>query len=127
MLCFSAHGHFELSLEGCIVHCHYSDGFNQAGIQELANAVLSIASSLERWVLFQHPDPSAGITNDAIETMMDSYLAFQQAGCLAAAVVENSPFVYAGKGRQPEALTMPIKIHKDSELLLNWLRSVIHQ
>ena len=116
-----AHGVYSLRLEGNIVFCDYAEGFNIQGVIELKQELLALTSSLKYWVLYQLPESSAGITQDAIVEMMNSYVELQNTGCLAVAIVERSPFVRAGSPYRPEQLTMPININKDADYLYDWL------
>ncbi|MDP5131322.1 MAG: hypothetical protein NWQ54_10575 [Paraglaciecola sp.] len=123
MFISSAHGHYSLSVKGQIIHCDYSQGFNIEGVRALTQAILALVSNMDNWVLFQNPDESAGIAHNAIIEMMTSYVTLQNAGCQAVAIVENSIFVNAGIRYHPKALTMPIRIDKDGEMLLAWLET----
>lgn len=125
MVTSSAHGLYSLSLSQNTVSCDYSEGFNLHGVRELTRDVLSLTAHLNAWVLFQRPTETAGITHDAIGEMMAGYLAFQQAGCKAVGIVENSIFVYAGSPHRPSNLTMPFMIDKDEEKIKHWLSGVL--
>ncbi|MDA8621020.1 hypothetical protein N9L48_00060 [Psychrosphaera sp.] len=120
-----AHGVYSLRLEGHIVYCDYAEGFNIQGVIELKQDLLAITENLSYWVLYQLPEPSAGITQDAIIEMMNSYVELQKAGCLAVAIVERSQFVRAGSPFRPDQLTMPINIDKDADYLLEWLTAFL--
>ena len=120
------HGTYVLALQGQMVVCDYAGSFNLAGVEALIRDVLALTQHLPRWVLFQRPEPSAAVTFDAIEPMMNGYLAFQQAGCLAVAIVERSFFVHAGKPYRPAALTLEIRIKPDEDELLLWLQDQLH-
>ena len=117
----SIYGTYRLNLKEQMVYCEYFDGCNIAGVKSITDAILALTSELDSWVLYQKPDASAGIANDAIVTMMDGYVAFQNAGCKAVALVDNSIFVRAGIPYHPDELTMPIRIDKDEGLLFDWL------
>ncbi|APE06259.1 MULTISPECIES: hypothetical protein [Alteromonas] len=125
MVTSSAHGLYSLSLSQNTVSCDYSEGFNLHGVRELTRDVLSLTAHLNAWVLFQRPTETAGITHDAIGEMMAGYLAFQQAGCKAVGIVENSIFVHAGSPHRPSNLTMPFMIDKDEEKIKHWLSGVL--
>jgi len=117
----SAHGNYSLSLQRQTVYCDYADGFNLSGVRKLTLDILSLTTSLNEWVLFQRPTESAGVTHDAIGEMMAGYLAFQEAGCKAVGIVENSIFVHAGSPHRPSSLTMPFMIDKDEAKVQHWL------
>lgn len=121
----AAHGSYALSFSEGVLYCDYSDGFNKAGVKKLVAEMLSMMSHESHWVLYQKPEPSAGITHDAIKDMMAGYVALQNAGCQAVAIVENSVFVTAGIPYHPDELTMPIKIDKDERLLLEWVKEFL--
>lgn len=125
MVTSSAHGLYSLSLSQNTVSCDYSEGFNLHGVRELTRDVLSLTAHLNAWVLFQRPTETAGITHDAIGEMMAGYLAFQQAGCKAVGIVENSIFVHAGSPHRLSNLTMPFMIDKDEEKIKHWLSGVL--
>lgn len=125
MVTSSAHGSYSLSLSQNTVSCDYSEGFNLHGVRELTRDILSLTAHLSEWVLFQRPTETAGITHDAIGEMMAGYLAFQQAGCKAVGIVENSIFVHAGSPHRPSNLTMPFMIDKDEEKIKHWLSGVL--
>jgi hypothetical protein len=117
----SPHGQYTLRLSGRKVVCYYSDGFNVSGVRELIRGILTLTEDLDEWVLYQRPEPSAGIAHEAINEMMQGYLEFQKTGCLAVAILDRTIFVRAGIPYHPEQLTMQIKIDNDEELLLSWL------
>ncbi|MCF4008416.1 hypothetical protein [Rheinheimera sp. UJ63] len=119
----TAHGNYSLSVNGHVIFCDYSQGFNIEGVRKLTHDLLVLVSSMDEWVLFQNPDESAGIVHNAIVEMMSSYVKLQNAGCKAVAIVENSIFVNAGIRYHPKELTMPIRIDKDGKMLLAWLET----
>lgn len=125
MVTSSAHGSYSLSLSQNTVSCDYSDGFNLHGVRKLTRDILSLTAHLNAWVLFQRPTETAGITHDAIGEMMAGYFAFQQAGCKAVGIVENSIFVHAGSPHRPPNLTIPFMIDKDEEKIKHWLSGVL--
>lgn len=116
------HGTYSLEKRENLIICFYSEGFNLAGVKALTNDILALAKDLDLWALYQKPDSTAGIVHNAIEEMMNGYVRFQQAGCVAAAIQENSIFVRAGTPHRPPTLRMPIKIDKSEEELLLWLQ-----
>ena len=120
----NAHGSYSLSLQGDTVYCDYADGFNLSGVRKLTIDILSLTGPLNAWVLFQRPTETAGITHDAIGEMMAGYVAFQQAGCKAVGIVENSIFVHAGSPHRPSNLTMPFMIDKDEAKIQHWLLQI---
>ncbi|WP_372628045.1 hypothetical protein [Arsukibacterium sp.] len=122
-----AHGNYTLSVDGKIIHCDYSQGFNIEGVKKLTYDILELASGMEEWGLFQNPDESAGIVDNAIKEMMSSYVKLQNAGCRAVAIVENSIFVHAGVRYHPTELTIPIRIDKDGEMLQTWLKTELQK
>ena len=121
------HGQFQVYSDGDLLYCDYSEGFNQAGVIAITQEILQAARPHRQWVLLQRPEPSAGITQDAIPIMYQGYLQLQEAGCLAVALVENSMFVRAGNFPKEGPLTMPIFIDKDEGLLLRRLESIANQ
>lgn len=124
MVLDNAHGSYSLSLQCDTVYCDYADGFNLSGVRKLTLDILSLTASLNAWVLFQRPTETAGITHDAIGEMMAGYFAFQQAGCKAVGIVENSIFVHAGSPHRPSNLTMPFMIDKDEAKIQHWLSQI---
>ncbi|MAD77367.1 MAG: hypothetical protein CML20_21795 [Rheinheimera sp.] len=121
------HGNYSLSVDGQIIHCNYSQGFNIEGVRKLTDDILALVSYLDEWVLFQKPDKSAGIAENAITEMMSSYVKLQHAGCKAVAIVANSISVYAGVRYHPKELMMPIRIDKDGDMLLAWLETELQK
>lgn len=121
------HGNYSLSVDGQMIHCNYSQGFNIEGVKKLTEDILALVSYLDEWVLFQNPDESAGIAENAITEMMSSYVKLQNAGCKAVAIVANSIFVYAGIRYHPKELTMPMRIDKDADMLLAWLETELQK
>ena len=117
------HGTYSLEKRGNLIVCFYSEGFNLAGVKAITNDILALAEDLDLWALYQKPDSTAGIVHNAIKAMMDGYVRFQNAGCVAAAIQENSIFVRAGTSHRPHTLKMPIKIDKSEEELLLWLQA----
>jgi|GEM_PF-2025625 len=117
------HGTYSLEKRDNLIVCFYSEGFNLAGVKAITNDILKLAKDLDMWVLYQKPDSTAGIVHNAIEEMMNGYVRFQNAGCVAAAIQENSIFVRAGSPHRPPSLKMPIRIDKSEEELLLWLRT----
>lgn len=116
------HGTYSLEKKENLIICRYSEGFNLAGIKALINDILLLTSGFERWALYQKPDSSAGIVHNAIEEMMNGYVQFQNAGCVAVGIQENSIFVRAGTPHRPHSLHMPIKIDKSEAELITWLQ-----
>lgn len=118
------HGRYQLGLNKNRVTCVYSEGFNVTGVKQLTNDLLRMTAGLSYWVLFQRPEPSAGIIQDAIPEMMQGYVKLQQSGCLAVGIVERSIFVFAGIPYHPKELVMPINIHPDESKILRWLDEI---
>ncbi|MDB2331503.1 hypothetical protein N9V74_07335 [Alteromonas sp.] len=115
------HGTYSLEKQQDLIICRYSDGFNLAGVKALINDILVLARDLDRWALYQKPDNSAGVVHNAIDEMMNGYVQFQNAGCVAVAIQENSIFVRAGTPYRPISLHMPIRIEKSEVELVTWL------
>jgi hypothetical protein len=121
------HGKFSVYRQGNTVYCDYSYGFNAAGVKAITEEILSVAKPLKQWVLLQRPEPSAGITYDAIELMYQCYVSLQRAGCLAVGLHENSIFVHSGRFRKDGELTMPITINKDIPTLVDFLNQTLEK
>lgn len=119
------HGEYSIKLIGNIVYCDYSHGFNKAGVIAITEEMLRVAEPVKEWVMLQRPEPSAGITSDAIETMYRGYIKLQQSGCLGVGIVDNSIFVRAGNFPKDGPLTMPIHIHKDEKVLMAYLNDIL--
>lgn len=121
------HGKFSVYWQGNTVYCDYSDGFNAKGVKAITEEILRVAKPLKQWVLLQRPEPSAGITYDAIELMYQCYVSLQRAGCLAVSLHENSIFVHSGRFRKDGELTMPIFIDKDIPTLVDFLNQTLEK
>jgi len=119
------HGEYSLSLQGQLVICDYSEGFNRTGVIALRDNILELVKPLKKWVLFQRPQPSAGVTQDAIGDMYQAYVRLQHAGCLAVGIVDNSIFVHAGNFPKNGELQIPIQINKDEAQLLAFLSTTL--
>ena len=119
------HGSFKVWLEGHLVYCDYAEGFNAAGVRAITEDILRVAAPVKKWVMLQRPEPSAGITYDAIELMYQSYVQLQRAGCLAVGLHENSIYVHSGRFRKDGELTMPIVIDKDIPKLMDFLNQTL--
>ncbi|MFC3094493.1 hypothetical protein DRW07_13610 [Alteromonas sediminis] len=117
----TAHGNFSIEVDGRLLINRYSEGFNIVGINALTSALLDAAKSLDKWVLLQLPEPSAGLTNDAIPVMLHAYNQLQKAGCVAVGLHDNSLFVRAGYTHKGITVTLPFLIDKEESKLRSWL------
>ncbi|WP_026374532.1 hypothetical protein [Aestuariibacter salexigens] len=115
------HGKFSVEVDGNIIVNRYAEGFNQAGIRAVTDAILESARGLERWALLQLPEASAGLTGDSVPEMMRAYNRLQCAGCIAVAIHDNSMFVRAGYMVKDVEVSLPFLIDKDIALPRPWL------
>ena len=123
----TVHGKFSVYRQGNTVYCDYSEGFNIAGVKAITEEILRVAKPLKQWVLLQCPEPSAGITYDAIELMYQCYVTLQRAGCLAVGLHENSIYVHSGRFSKDGELRMPIVIDKDIPKLTDFLNQTLEK
>ena len=80
------HGEYTISVDNNIVHVYPVGGFNAQGIIDLRKSIYSAAPKHQPWILFEHPLNLAGLTPDAIESIILSYQSFSKINCLAIAL-----------------------------------------
>jgi alkyl hydroperoxide reductase subunit AhpC len=85
-----SHGDYEITIIDDVVHVFPTGGFNEQGICDLRERILTIAPKDKSWGLFEHPRDLAGLTPDALEEILKSYQAFIKINCQVIALEANS-------------------------------------
>lgn len=107
------HGHYTIEWQGDILHVHPRGNFNEYGIINLKETVLSKIAGHEKWVLFEHPVNKAGIIPEAIHELAKAYNEYQQQGCILVIMEVPSVFGAAIKAEVDKLSNIPLYFSTD--------------
>ncbi len=80
------HGDCKVELINDVVHIFPIGGFNEEGIRDIRDRILSIAPIDKPWGLFEHPKDLAGVTPEAAEELLQTYLTISKFNCKVVAL-----------------------------------------
>ncbi|WP_088329934.1 hypothetical protein [Lacimicrobium sp. SS2-24] len=111
------HGEFRVEIKGVVLHTWPVGSFNRPGLLRYQRGVLDACQPLSRWVLFEHPQNVAAVTNDAMQALGETYQLASENGCIAIACEVGPLFKDTiNKSFQP-ILSIPLLASDDAEEL----------
>ena len=114
-----AHGNFKIELKGNVIHVYPVGGFNKEGIDEVHTEVSIVAPNNTAWILFEHPKDLAGLTPEALDALVESYLKFQEQNCSAIALEICSTWEGVVRRALKDKLYIPLFLSDDLTYLEN--------
>lgn len=112
-----AHGEYTIEWQGEVLHVFPRGNFNEYGIMELKNVILSQLKNHEEWVLFERPTGKAGIIPEAIHELAKAYSEYYQHGCILVLLETPSVFGAAIKAEADKHSTIPLIYSSDAQHL----------
>ncbi len=121
------HGEFTVELIDNVVHVYPKGGFNAQGIQALQQEIVKIAPKSTPWALFEHPIDEAGLTPEAVESIIQSYLSLERLNCKAIALEICQTWLGVFQKEIVGAVKIPVFLDADKEKLSNLLEQVLNE
>lgn len=82
--------HTRLFLKDSILFDIPSDAFNASRVQHWRDEVLALTESLDSWFLISIPDKNLGITQEAVDRLVETYRTFSQQSCSGVAILTST-------------------------------------
>lgn len=120
-----AHGDYKIEVIGQIVHVYPIGGFNVQGIQAMHCDIIKAAPRQNGWALFEHPKGEAGLTPDAVHSLIEHYQHLVDMNCCAVALEISSTWRAIFEKLVAEQLTIPILLDGDCQALSQQLTEAI--
>ena len=80
------HGDYKVELINDVVHVFPLGGFNEEGILKVREQILLVIPTKRPWALFEHPRELAGLTPEAADELLKTYLHISKLNCKVVAV-----------------------------------------
>lgn len=77
------HGYYKIESIGNVVHVYLSGGFNEHGVKQVNEEIVSIAPRKIAWALFAHPQNHAGLTPEAVDELVEFFKSLKKLNCMA--------------------------------------------
>lgn len=118
-------GQFSNKLHGNIIISDYDGGFSEVGIIAIVSDVLDKTRHLSHWIWYQRPSPTAGITPDAINELLDRYKTLDKHGCVGLGVLNQNVLIKSFVLPDDNSIRIPISISKDDKKLFLFFKDTL--
>ncbi|NIB39649.1 hypothetical protein HBA55_08635 [Pseudomaricurvus alkylphenolicus] len=114
-------------VEGQVVHTYPSADFDAIAIDQAFDQVEQTAASLDSWILYEHPDETAGFTSGAMGQLMERYRQLQSQGCIGVACHVDSIFGRILRQNLPAEFPLPVLIDAQRQALDDFVVKLLHE
>lgn len=115
------HGEFTIEKTGRVIHTYPEGGFNAQGIKRVHEAILKASENEPVWILYEHPLGKAGVTPDAVDELVRSYLKFSKLGCIGIAMEVETIWGQAISNKLGDNFPLPHFFSPEKDNVDRWL------
>jgi len=127
------HGDFEVHVKAPVVYGIPISAFNAEGTQAYYDAVYKAAEGLDQWILFENPQASAALTQEAMNCVLRNYHTLSASGCVGISLQISNVIARILRSQDLTKLDIPFKastnqieLGKFVEGLVNEIESTEH-
>ena len=118
-------GEFDNKLSENVVISDYTGSFNITGIKAIVADVLDKTKHLSYWIWYQRPSPEAGITPDAIRSLIIRYTHLEHQGCIGLGILNQNVLIKSFKLPEDGTIAIPIKISRNEATIFHFFKELM--